>query len=323
MNINNNQISYLAIFVFTVMNIVYTQSSQHSGLPMPQVKLLKNEIHIPFTIDPNFPVPVIQVKINGQDSARFVVDTGMSGTILVRKELADRMKFKVIGHAMAGDASNKNMKKVQLIEVDSLIVEELVISNIISITMDANADHIASIPSNLDGILGMQLFSNYILTIDYPNKEIILQKDLNDNDSRKDYIPYNYENNTIEISVDVSNQNISFLVDTGHRGTITLPMSYSSKIPLSESLQPFGISATVTNTYTRKKSKIYGLVNIAGNTILNPPIVFADEHSPNLLGFGILEHFKISIDQINKLIRFSRESTKPIKNVKLFAEKIL
>jgi predicted aspartyl protease len=323
MNINNKQIAYLATIVFTVVNIVFAQTAQHSGLPMPQVKLLGNEVRIPFTVDPNFPVPVIQVKINGQDSARFVVDTGMSGTILVRKELADSMKFNVIGHAMVGDASHKNLKKVQLIAVDSLIVGELVISNIVSITMDANADHIASVPNNLDGILGMQLFSNHILTIDYPNKEIILQKNLSDNDSRKDFIPYNYDNNAIEISVDVSNQNISLLVDTGHRGTITLPKSYSEKLPLSETLQPFGKMATVTNTYTREKSKINGLVILAGNNILNPPVVFADEHSPNLLGFGILEHFRISIDQLNKLIRFSRESTNPISDVKLITENIL
>jgi predicted aspartyl protease len=295
---------------------------QNHSLPMPKISMLENVVEIPFTVDPNFPAPVVKVTIAGQGPFRFVVDTGMSGTILVRKRLADSLNFGKVGYAMAGDGSHHNMKKVPLVLIDSVVVGKLVITNIVSVSMEASVDHAASIPDELDGILGMQLFSDLVLTIDYPNSELRIQNQYGDQSLKEDFIPYSYEDNAIEIQVDFLNQTIPLFVDSGHRGTITLPKSYSEVLLLSEPLQSIGKIATVTNTYSRERSRLNGSVGFAGFELLNPPIVFTEEDSPRLLGYGVLEHFEITIDQKNRLIRFARASSDPIGDVHLFEEQI-
>lgn len=297
-------------------------SQKGHGLPSPEVVMDESSIDIPFELDKNFPAPVVMVEIMGKGPYKFVVDTGASGSILIRKSVVDGLDVPTIGYAMVGDASQKNPQKVPLVLIESARVGDLQLSNIMTIAMEPSVDHAASIPDYLDGILGMELFADLLLTLDYPENIIRVQKPgaahLNEHNS----IVYNYDNSAIEIPVRIADQTFPILVDSGHRGTITLPKSLSEVLPLSEALVEIGKTATVTNTYTREQSRFETVVGIAGYELLNPPVVFADEHTPKLLGNGVLQHFAITIDQQSRRIQFARESKAPIANVILHGEGI-
>ena len=55
-------------------------------LPAPTTKLAEEVVSVPFVLPEGFPVPVVEVMLNGNGPWRLAVDTAMGGTILLRRE---------------------------------------------------------------------------------------------------------------------------------------------------------------------------------------------------------------------------------------------
>ncbi|MBT7864324.1 MAG: clan AA aspartic protease [Gemmatimonadetes bacterium] len=309
----------LALLLFFMLTVTCAAESDHArhGMPQPGVELRIQPAVIPFMTPAAFPAPVVEVTIGDKGGYRFVVDTGMSGTVLIRKALADELGLREVGHAMVGDASGHGTRTVPLVTIDRMATGDLDLSSIVALAMEPNADHAASIPDDLDGILGMQLFRELLVTFDYPAAQIRIEPHGPDWVESAEILRFDQSKSAIEIQLGIGDQIVPFFVDSAHRGTLTLPMSYAGRLPLSEPLTSIAPVATVSTTYTRSRSRLNTSVVLAGSTFLNPPVVFADEHSPLLMGYGILRYFTITIDQMNGRIRFHRDGTDPIDDVDL------
>lgn len=289
--------------------------------PQPAVELNSTEVRLPISMDKAFPVPVINMMVAGKGPYRFVVDTGTSGAFVIRKAIVDQLPTKPIGYAMVGDGSGKNMKHVPLVMIDEAQAGGLILKNIMTIAMEPSDDHAASIPDDLDGILGMQLFEDYLLTIDFLERELVVKSLDAEDGIMSGAIPYDYSQKTITIETRIAGELYKLAVDTGHRGTVTLPISGAEKMPLSESLQEIESVATVTNTYSRKRSRVDGTFELAEHQLIDLPLIFTSEHSPSLLGNGVLMNFAITIDQASQMILFESDSN-VLRDIDLFTEGI-
>lgn len=287
------------------------------ALPQPSIELVLEEVIIPFEFHSGFPVPVIEMEIAGQGPFRFVVDTGTSSAFVLRQSIVKTLPSQLVGYAMLDDGSGLEMQKVPIVLLESAQSGEMLLSNIMTIAIEPSADHAASIPDDLDGIVGMDLFRDHLISIDFHAREIRVRENL-DRHPDANAIPFDYSMNAIEIPVTLAGQPLTVFVDSGHRGTLTLPVSLAEKQLMSEPLQALDAVATVTHTYSRQRSKIAGNLDLSGYQIEDPPVVFADEHTPMLLGNGILQYFAITIDMRNRLISFNRDSDDEIKDVELF-----
>ena len=298
-------------------NSAQSNSAKTHQMPQPMVELNTAEVSVPISVDDAFPVPVIDMMVAGKGPYRFAVDTGTSGGFVIRKTIVDQLPTTPIGYAMVGDGSGNTMKHVPLVLIEEAKAGDLILKNIMTIAMKPSKDHAASIPDDLDGIIGMQIFEEYLLKLDFPKRELVVKPLETDNGDMIGAIPYDYSQNTIKVETRIAGELFKLAVDTGHRGTITLPISTSKKLPLSESLQEIESVATVSNTYSRKRSRINGTFELADHEIMDPPLIFADEHTPHLLGNGVLMNFAITIDQASQLILFESDS-RVIKDVALF-----
>ena len=83
-----------------------------------------------------------------------------------------------------------------------------------------------------------------------------------------------------------------------------LPRSAAEGLQLTTALRESASVSTVTNTYQILTSELNGSLELAGFELENPKIMFADEHTPRLIGYQILKEFAFTIDQIQRLIRF-------------------
>ncbi len=291
-------------------------AAQGHAMPRPELQLSDALVRLPFDLDPAFPVPVIEMEVAGKGPFRFLVDTGTSGAFVLRRGIVEKLSAREIGYAMVGDASGVGMQRVPLVLIDSARSGGLILRNIMTVAMEPSADHAASIPDDLDGILGMELFRDHLLTIDYPGREIQIQK----NPGRHPEATartFDYSNNAIEISVTLGEEPLEILVDSGHRGTVTLPVSHADRLPLSQPLRAIDSVATVSHTYSRKRSQLDGSLQLADYEVQDLPVVFSDEHTPKLLGNGILRYFMVTIDMRNSLISFTRDGHEPISGVDL------
>jgi hypothetical protein len=291
-------------------------SESHAGLPKPSVELTGEEVVVPFSVPQAFPVPVVEVTFNGDGPFRLAVDTAMGGTILLRQDLAVSMGLPVIGKAMVGDSSGVALKPADLVRIDELILGGLTVRGIVGIGFSADDEHLSDVPDDLHGILGNQIYADLLTTLDYPGRRLVFQRGSLDADL-SGTVPYQDKGGVMAVDLRLADSTLPVIVDSGHRGTITLPRSLARELPLDGELRPIDSLSTVATTYQREAAYLDGEAMLAESLLVDPEIAFADEHTPQLVGFGVLEHFAVTIDQKTRHIRFARQSEHPIEGIVL------
>lgn len=133
----------------------------------------KNIAHIPFELHSN--LIVVPVKINASDTLRFILDTGVSSMMLTNKEVAHRLGMKSVrkmaiegiggGQPISADVTIGNTftmgqmrglkQTIVVLDDDVLRLSELV-------------------GTQIHGIFGYELFSKFVVTIDFQTQELTL-----------------------------------------------------------------------------------------------------------------------------------------------------
>lgn len=291
-------------------------SRGHAGLPAPSVELSEREVSVPFVLPEDFPVPVVEVMLNGGGPWRLAVDTAMGGTVLLRQDLAASMGLPVVGKAMVGDSSGAALKPAELIQIEEMVVGGLRARDVLGIAFAAGNAHLSEVPDDLHGILGNQIYAEFLTTLDYPGRRLLFRQGTLDAGT-PGTVGYEEKGGVMVVDLEVAGFDLPVVVDSGHRGTITLPRSLADELPLAEKLRDVESLSTVTSTYRREASRLDGEAVLAGVRLLKPEVVFADEHTPRLVGFGVLEHFAITIDQKARRLQFTPGTGTPIGGITL------
>src|SRR5882724_4063643 len=117
-------------------------------------------------------MPAIEVMVNGKGPFVFAIDTGGSGKARADSSLVERLSLEKIGEARGGDGSGQNAQSMSIVQFDSLSIGTLEFHNVQAPSRNYNTrpgmEHI-------DGILGFDLFSDYLLTLDYPGKRVRIE----------------------------------------------------------------------------------------------------------------------------------------------------
>jgi len=277
----------------------------HSGLPVPRATLLADEARVPFVLPEGFPVPVVEVRLNGTGPWRLAVDTAMGGTVLLRQELVGPMGLPVVGKAMVGDSSGTNAGPADLVRIDSMRLGGMDVKDIVGIAFAAGEAHLSQVPDDVHGILGNRIYAELLMTLDYPARTVTFRAgELPADDSA--VVPFETRGNVMVVEMDLAGRRVPLIVDSGSRGSITLPSSMATELPLVGQPAVIDPVSTVSNTYQRRATRLDGEARIAGSALTDPDIEFADEHTPRLIGYRILRHFALTIDQAHGRLRWEK-----------------
>lgn len=104
------------------------------------------------------------VKINGQGPLSFLVDSGSSEVLLMPRAAVN------LGLRELHAGNSPGLKWTRL---ESVSIGNAVVSNVIAAVYDYNRDNPQSRP--YDGIIGYPFLSNFLTTIDYREKQLILK----------------------------------------------------------------------------------------------------------------------------------------------------
>jgi hypothetical protein len=261
-------------------------------------------VRVPFELRESFPVPLVEVFLGDHGPYLFAVDTAAACTVLLRRRLADELALEAVGTAAVGDASGRPTRPAELVRLPDLRLGGVVARDLVAVSHSPSAAHAASIPDDTDGILGRVLFESLLLTLDYPGRRLVLREGRLEPGPL--VTPFELVQGVMQVNVDVAGRLLPVLLDSGHRGTVTLPASWAERLPLDGPLVDAGQTATVNVTYRRRRARLEGAVEIAGARIESPTLFFTDEHTPSLLGGGLLQAFTVTIDQVARLVRFER-----------------
>jgi len=133
----------------------------------------QKKVEIPFELHAN--LIVIPLKINDSDTLRFLVDTGLGTTLLT-----DSTVFKKMGLKATRKIELKGLGEGEAIQAMVVIGVKLQVDR--AIAMNQNLIYVSSDQLNLSdfvgtqiqGVLGYELFSNLVVTLDYARQKMIL-----------------------------------------------------------------------------------------------------------------------------------------------------
>jgi predicted aspartyl protease len=256
-------------------------------------------------------MPAVEVTINGKGPFLFAIDTGAQGTLRVDTSLVERLGLKKNGEIRAGDDSGQNLRVLDTIGVDSVKIGGLEFKDLTAITRNYNTSPAAT---HIDGILGFGLFTDYLLTLDYPGKRIRIEKGDLPAVNGKDILPFDNTREIPIVELQVGEQKVRAHIDSGNMlGGFILPAAVVEKAKLASEPVVVGRARTVSNDIEIKQAKLKDTISLGGFEFPDPIVIFPSLSDANI-GSGILREFAMTFDQKNKRVKL-RRTILPAKNI--------
>lgn len=249
------------------------------------------QIEIPFTMDRN--LIIIEAKIDNK-SLNFVFDTGTEGIMLL-DSLAN--KYKVSGIDTIVTPKGEFVGTQEKVIIPTLGFKTLTLKNKNATKMPRQM----LFSNKAVGIIGMQTFVGYMITLDYKNSKIILQQGSLLN--QPNVISINLDH-LLEAKVKLNNKEVLAHFDCGGAGYISIPKSWDNIYRLKTEPVLVNKGRTPMGDFDVFKADLDGDIEIGKYKISNPKInlVTGDFFYSINFGYGFFKEHLITIDTKNKLM---------------------
>lgn len=244
--------------------------------------------------------PVISARINGAGPYAFILDTGSGlGAIIDRKVLEEA------GIELGQEIAVPGMPG-RLALIESLLFEGAEMTDVHAVASDVSG-FFGNASSAPQGILGIRLFRDCLLTMDFPREQYILREGSLP-EPGGEVIAYQ-DVGVPEFPLDVGGVEIRVHMDTGSQGGLTLLGVHIDQIALVAPPVAAGSIRTPMGGATVRSATLDGTLRLAGKAFERPVVKFADLPQMMAGGVGnvgseILSAFAITFDQKLHRLRF-------------------
>jgi hypothetical protein len=283
---------------------------------------------VPFKLVNN--LIIIPVFINNSDTLRFILDTGVQSVLLTELSAGKTLhlnyvrKVRVQGLGLGAEVeafqsygNNFYFSGIEGKNVDMLILKE----DIFFLS--------SKLGLQVHGLIGYDIFKNFIVEIDYDSEVLILHNPLRVNRKKLKGItlPLTIENtkpylNASIVQDDSSKIAVKLIVDTGASHSVSLDRTDSSKIKLPNQTIESYLGKGISGDIKGKIGRILGL-QVGNFQLLDIPASFPDSiytknvsglaHRNGNLGADILRRFHVIFDYANQqlILRPSQRYKEP------------
>ena len=249
---------------------------------------------------------VVPVSINGAGPFQLGIDTGAMGHLHLNDAVAERLALPVQGKARAADPSGKNPREVKLYRVDSLSIGSLRFRGAIATSRpDTSGKRLRGV----DGILGIDLFADLLLALDYPNAELRLSRTTLPPPNGSDVLAYEREHGAIRVPLQAGEKQLACDLDTGNLiAAFVFPTEFALSLPHKGEPRAGGTAHTVAQQVEFRLITLDVPLRLGSFRFPNAEIAFPALHEAGNIGSKALASFTIEIDQRNRRVRLSRHS---------------
>lgn len=252
-------------------------------------------------------MPAVEVFVNGEGPFLFAIDTGGQGQARADSSLVEKLKLKKIDEVLAGDGSGRNTQTLDIVGFDTLKIGDLEFKDVRALTRDYNRS--PRVPK-IDGILGFNLFEDYLLTLDYTNKKVIIENGALPESNGKDILDFADDSDIPSIYLNVGGQKIKAHIDTGNMvGGFVLPTELIEKIPHVGKPSVVGQARTISNTIEIKQVQLKDTIKFGEFEFSEPRVIFPALRDANV-GSPLWQEFSLTFDQKNRRVRLKRTELK-------------
>ena len=296
------------IYVFVSTSDASAQIRVAAPPPAHATHLGKSPVEVP--MDFWGPRPIIRARINGKGPFRFIVDTGTTSSAVLDESLLQELG--IAPKDVPADPADLAERPAG--KIDTIAVGDAEFRDVQFRPMKLKA----LMPSDKDapdGILGVPLFKDCLLTFDYPNRKFVLSEgELAPAENVLPYSPDEQRDMGLTIQVTVADQPLKVHIDTGSPSLLTLLNKWIEKLPLEGAPQSAGVARTPAGPAEVKAGKLRGDLKIGPHIFKNPEVKFADlgpmvDHDCGNVGSDLLKDFAMTIDQKNRRVRLERAPT--------------
>lgn len=249
--------------------------------------------------------PYVMVTINGKGPFRFVIDTGTGGDALVSPQLASALGLPEIGHATLSDPSGQGSRKAPVVYIDSLEIAGLRFEGIHAVSHPFFAE-----AGSCDGLLGFTLFHDYLLTLDFPNRQIRLTSGSLKPDGGKTVLAFRMPDGVPVTTIKFDGlQPVQAQLDSGGGGLV-LPEKLAAHLKYDVDPVVFASGRSVSTRFEMKAGKLASDVKIGRYTFVHPVVEIHPAFPLVNFGSPPMQIFAITFDQKNLLVRFASNQKK-------------
>ena len=261
---------------------------------------------------------IIPVAINNSDTLNFILDTGVRYPIITELPFVNKLSLNFLqpinvkglgeGEQLTAYRSGNNV-----ININGLVAYDQEIHMVINENFQIS--HILGIP--VHGLIGFNLFKDYVVKIDYADNKITLTKPeyFTYKEKERDIIlPLIFEQNKPFVRTSIvtdKNQDVpvKLLVDTGASDALWLSTNSDSRISLPENHIETFLGRGLSGDLYGKKGRI-GAIWVGPLGLYEPIVAFPDNElidqligkneRNGTLGAEILRRFFVTMDYPNK-----------------------
>ena len=247
------------------------------------------------------------VWVNGEGPLRFMLDTGAMGAGRVDSSLVERLGLVATGSVQAGDGGGRRGPMMESYELESLQLGPLRAEGVRVLARDYNQFGAAA-RGRIDGILGIDLFEELLLTIDYAASVLRLERgELPEIDERETLalIP---ESPIPSVRVTLAGESYDAYIDTGAMGAVIVPSTLETSLPLDGEPRVVGQARTVSGAFEIRSTTLDASLGLGRHRVYRPELILAGAMNQVVLGSGFLSDYALTLDQRNERVRFWRAS---------------
>jgi hypothetical protein len=244
--------------------------------------------------------PAVNVMVNGRGPYLFLIDTGAQGQARADASLVGKLGLPVIGHDLAGDGSGHNDRQLDRVRLDRIAVGGVVFRRIPAPSRDYNrSGKVAPIA----GILGYNLFSDYLLTLDFIHKRVRLERGALPPPDGKTILAYEAPYDTPVIEMTMGGFRLVADMDSGDVNGISFPETLAETLPRQSEPRVVGTANTLGNQFAVSEVKLRGTLRIGEQQIVDPAVRFNPVFDNINLGAAFLADYVVTFDQKNRRVR--------------------
>lgn len=253
----------------------------------------------------------INVSINGSAAMHFGLDTGLSVGFSVTPENARRLGLPITGHHTIHSSDRQDVPgmETQIVEAATITVAGHTFKSSEGVTLP---------DMHRDGTLGIALFRNVLLTLDYPHDRLSITDGALPLPNGHDVIAYTTgpkaDNNTPTIMIRLAGQTLPAELDTGARqlnADVIVPTKIAASIPLGPTQSTIKVSDVAGNRFPSRTARLTGDMTL-GNVVLHDPTVLISDWPGYIDLARVSNLLVITIDQRNLRLRISTPGTTPV-----------
>ena len=257
--------------------------------------------------------PILPVKINGVYDAAMQLDTGASFTVLSRA---------------ATNYSGTTVLKTDFQLADAAGNRKNADGEVVVKSMELNTAYFGATPAfvsgvgvlqgrqeyAIDGVLGLPVFQDVLLTIDYPRQRLIITNESLPEPDGQTVFPLVIDRaGHAFMPITIGDRLIPAMIDTGYDGGLTVP------VQVAQTMNPQGRPVAGPSARTWQGAMQQTMFRnrddlVIGRHVIEQPIIMvAAGGGAPVIGADYLRHFTVSIDQRNGRVAFHRAAVSPIK----------